>query len=407
MPCLDLILGILGLVLGFGFVIVMVIKHVNYGLALTIGALVLGFSFGSGIEGFLEAAYLTVTDMTTLELVLAVSLIPILAQSLVDTRLMDGLIAGLKSVLPQKGVLAMIPAVFGLFPMMGGALISAPLIDEEASRLQVNAEKKAIINLWFRHIWFFVSPLVTTLIIVGRLTNVNIYSVILVNMPVFAVHLAIGYFALLKPIKSVGGLQQAGSSVADVFKGAAPVALTIVVNILGAPLSISLAVGIASAFLIGRSTVRDIGRTIRTGFKWTLVVAVLGAMYFRYTVRYNGVDSFIVSNAKLYGFPMIVFLTIIPLTFGFITAEPQSSAIMSASLVASAFSFLSPAQVSLLYVSSFLAYFVSPLHLCMILTVGYFKSKLKSVYVWLVPFAILDYMACLLATFTLMSSNIL
>lgn len=135
-------MGILGLVLGFGFVIVMVIKHVNYGLALTIGALVLGFSFGSGIEGFLEAAYLTVTDMTTLELVLAVSLIPILAQSLVDTRLMDGLIAGLKSVLPQKGVLAMIPAVFGLFPMMGGALISAPLIDEEASRLQVNAEKK-------------------------------------------------------------------------------------------------------------------------------------------------------------------------------------------------------------------------------------------------------------------------
>ena len=400
-------MGILGLVLGFGFVIVMVIKHVNYGLALTVGALVLGFSFGSGIEGFLEAAYLTVTDMTTLELVLAVSLIPILAQSLVDTRLMDGLIAGLKSVLPQKGVLAMIPAVFGLFPMMGGALISAPLIDEEASRLQVNAEKKAIINLWFRHIWFFISPLVTTLIIVGRLTNVNIYSVILVNMPVFAVHLAIGYLALLKPIKAAGGLQQADSSVADVFKGAAPVALTIVVNILGAPLSISLAVGIASAFLIGRSTVRGIGRTIRTGFKWTLVVAVLGAMYFRYTVRYNGVDSFIVSNAKLYGFPMIAFLTIIPLTFGFITAEPQSSAIMSASLVASAFSFLSPAQVSLLYVSSFLAYFVSPLHLCMILTVGYFKSKLKSVYVWLVPFAILDYMACLLATFTLMSSNIL
>ncbi|MGQ9781496.1 MAG: DUF401 family protein [Nitrososphaeria archaeon] len=403
---MDLILGVLGLVLGFGLVVVMVIKHVNYGLALTVGALVLGFSFGSGIEGYLKAAYLTVTDVTTLELVLAVSLIPILAQSLIDTGIMDGLISGLKSVLPQNGVLATIPAVFGLFPMMGGALISAPLIDEEASRLQVNAEKKAIINLWFRHIWFFVSPLVTTLIIVGRLTGVNIYSVILINLPIFAVHLGIGYFVLLKPLKSDGRPQRMNSSASKIFKGVLPIASTIAVNVLGAPLSVSLVVGISLALLIGRSGLKSIGGTIRTGFKWTLVAAVLGAMYFRYTVRYNGVDGFIVSYAKLYGFPMIAFFTVMPLIFGFITAEPQSSAIMSASLVASAFNSLSPAQVSLLYVSSFIAYFVSPLHLCMILTVGYFKSKLKGVYVWLIPFAMVDYAVCLLTGFAFMSFNI-
>ena len=408
MLSLDLILGVLGLVVSFGLVIAMVIKHVNYGVALTLGAIILGVFFGSDVESLIKTAYLTLTDVTTLELVLAVSLIPILAQSLIDTKLMDGLVKGLKAKLSQKGVLAMIPAVFGLFPMMGGALISAPLIDEEAGRLQVNAEKKALINLWFRHIWFFISPLVTTLIIVGRLTNVNIYNMILINIPVFVVHLSIGYFFLIRPIKSSDQPQTSNGILSMIFKGSLPIALTIVVNILGAPLSISLIIGIVSAFLIGKIKFIDTIKTVKSGFKWNLVLAVAGAMYFRYTIKYNGVDSFIISNAKFYGVPMIAFFTIIPLIFGFITAEPQSSAIMSASLVASAFSSVSPAQVTLLYISSFLAYFISPLHLCMVLTVGYFKSKLKGVYLWLIPFTIIDYVISLATGFILIGlSNII
>ena len=402
MLALELFFGILGLVISFGFVITLVIKHVNYGLALTLGAIILGLFFGSSIVGLFETAYMTLTEMTTLELILAVALIPILAQSLIDTKLIDGLIQGLKSKLPRKGVMAMIPAVFGLFPMMGGALISAPLINEEADKLQVNAEKKTIINLWFRHIWFFVSPLVTTLIIVSRLTNVNLYNIILLNLPVFIIHTTVGYFFLIRPIKNNNHSESNINILPIIVKGSLPIALTIIVNIIGVPLSISLLIGIASAFLIGKKTLKNSIKTIKTGFKWNLVAAVLGAMYFRYTIKSVGVDNFIISNAKLYGVPIIAFFTIIPLIFGFITADPQTSAIMSASLVANAFDSLLPAQVSLLYISCFLAYFLSPLHLCMILTVGYFKSKLKGVYKWLIPFILLDYAVCLITEFAVL-----
>lgn len=408
MDSLDSVTGVIGLIVSFGLVMALVIKRVNYGVALTLGAILLGLSFGSSVNNILLTAYRTITDPVTIELTFAVMLIPILAQSLIDTKLIDGLIEGLKTRLPPKAILAMIPAVFGLFPMYGGALVSAPLIDGEANKFDVNPARKTMINLWFRHMWFFVSPLVSTLIIVSKMTNVNIYDIILVNIPVFLIHNLVGYYFLLRPIKpKVLVSRRANNTLSSILKGVVPVALAITLNVSGLPLPLSLLCGIVSAFLLGRGSLKQAFETIKRGFMVNLVLAVLGAMYFRYMVSSAGVDEFIISNAEAYGVPLTAFFTLIPLIFGFITADPQTSAIVSASLVANGQNILTPVQVSLLYLSSFLSYFLSPLHLCLILTVGYFGSKLKHVYKTLIPLTLVDYFVCLFVSFVLLSSPIM
>ncbi|MEM3404589.1 MAG: DUF401 family protein [Nitrososphaeria archaeon] len=404
---MDSITGVIGLVISFGLVMALVIKRINYGLALTLGAILLGLFFGSDISNLLLTAYRTLTDPVTIELALAVMLIPILAQSLIDTKLVDGLIEGLKTRLPPKAILAMIPAVFGLFPMYGGALVSAPLIDGEANKFDVNPTRKTMINLWFRHMWFFVSPLVSILIILSKMTNVSIYDIILVNIPVFLTHTSVGYYFLLQPIKTkVLVSRGTNSTLLSLSKGVIPIALAILLNVFGLPLPLSLTCGIVSAFLLGRICLSEAFRTVKKGFMMNLVLAVLGAMYFRYIVSSAAVDDFIISNAEAYGVPFIAFFTFIPLIFGFITADPQTSAIMSASLVVNGQNILTPVLVSLLYLSSFLSYFLSPLHLCLILTVGYFRSKLKQVYKMLIPMTLIDYLICLFVSFVLLGSII-
>jgi len=388
---LDTLIGLLALAISYGLVIVLVVKHVNYGLALFLGAIVLGIFFGIDFNGILSTLTMTASEQITYELVLAVSLIPIFAQTMIESKLIDEIVDGLKAMLSQRAVLAIIPSVFGLFPMMGGALISAPLIDGEAEKLKVDSEKRSLINLWFRHMWFFVSPLVTTLIVVCRITNMNIYDIIVVDFPAFIVYVVLGYFLLIKPIKSYDIKKGEDNFFYKFLKGIVPVALTIVSNILGLHLIFSLLLGIFSAILLGKIKLTNITTVIRKGFRWPLVTSVLGALYFRNVIRYMHVDSFIVENAISFGFPTIAFFSLIPLIFGFITAEPQTSAIMSASLVTGAFEKFIPAQVALLYISSFLAYFTSPLHLCLILTVGFFKSKIREVFKWLVPFSVLVY----------------
>ncbi|MGB9728080.1 MAG: DUF401 family protein [Nitrososphaeria archaeon] len=388
---LDTLLGFLALVVGYGLVILLVVKHVNYGLALFLGAIVLGILFGIDLNGILSTILMTASDQITYELVLAVSLIPIFAQAMIETKLIDEIIDGLKAMLSQRAVLAIIPSVFGLFPMMGGALISAPLIDGEAEKLKVDSEKRSLINLWFRHMWFFVSPLVTTLIVVCRITNMNIYDIIVIDIPAFIVYVVLGYFLLIKSIKSYDVKKGEDNFFYRFLRGIVPVALTVTSNILGLHLILSLLLGISSAILLGKIKPSNAVSVVKKGFRWPLVASVLGALYFRNIIRYMHVDSFIVENAISFGFPTIAFFSLIPLIFGFITAEPQTSAIMSASLVTGAFEKFIPAQVALLYMSSFLAYFTSPLHLCLILTVGFFKSKIREVFRWLVPSSLLIY----------------
>lgn len=394
--------GILGIMISFGLIVALVLKHVNYGFALTIGAVILGLFFGFTPKDLLDTALFTLTDLTTIELAVIIALIPILAKSMEDTKLMENLIKGLKGRLSPRVILATIPAVLGLLPMMGGALLSAPLIDEEANKLGVSSEKKSVINLWFRHIWFYASPVSSTLIIMEKMTGIGLYDVILMNLPIFIFHIVIGYFLIIRSIRNIHGKASDKTLKFDLIKGSIPIALTILSNIAGSPLTVSLLLGIVSAFALGRFNVKRSFKTVKNGFQWELVAAVLGVMYFRYVIKFAEVDSFIISYSKSLGVPLVSFITVIPLLFGFITAHPTASVVMSVPLAMSAFSVLSPAILSVLYISTVVSYNVSPLHLCLVLTTGYFKPKLKGVYLWLVPLFALDYVVGLLAGFTLM-----
>jgi hypothetical protein len=221
-------------------------------------------------------------------------------------------------------------------------------------------------------------------------------------MPIFIVHTTVGYILLIRPIRNNDRLKSSENLWYKVGKSSAPIVITVIVNILGLPLSLSLLTGVVSALILGKFNLRKSAKTIKDGLQWGLVVAAFGSMYFRYMIQFAGVDKFIVSYANSLGVPMIAFLTAIPLIFGFITANPTTSAIISVSLVTGYMENLTAAQISLLYVSSFMSYFVSPLHLCLILTVGYFKPKLKGVYKWLLPLAAMDYVIALITGFLLL-----
>ena len=69
--------------------------------------------------------------------------------------LMLGIISNMG--MSKKASLQLAPAVVGLLPIAGGALISAPLVDQ----IDPNLEKghKVSINVWFRHVLVFIYPI--------------------------------------------------------------------------------------------------------------------------------------------------------------------------------------------------------------------------------------------------------
>jgi len=72
-------------------------------------------------------------------------------------------------------------------------------------------------------------------------------------------------------------------------------------------------------------------------------------------------------------------------------------------LALSMFRDVTPPLVNIMYISSVITYNLSPLHLCLVLTVGYYKPKVHKVYRRLIPLFTLYYLIGLLTSLAMIS----
>ncbi len=67
--------------------------------------------------------------------------------------------------------------------MPGGAIFSAPMIQEAASGLDVSGRDKVVINYWFRHVWELTWPLYPGMILAASLCGMSIFEYIGYTFP--------------------------------------------------------------------------------------------------------------------------------------------------------------------------------------------------------------------------------
>lgn len=144
-------------IIAFCFLGVMLYKRINLGIALNATAIILALlalDWGeipkiiyasvnpSALEGQLAISVVIATFriMWLSELYKKTSVIRDLSESL--SRIVKN----------SKIVLSVLPTILGLLPVAGGALMSAPIVELEAEKLKMKAEKKAYVNVWFRHL---------------------------------------------------------------------------------------------------------------------------------------------------------------------------------------------------------------------------------------------------------------
>ena len=138
-------------------------------------------------------------DEKTVFLALIVALIMVLSGLLEKTgqagRLMNSLTGYLRS---PRLRLVFFPALIGLLPMPGGAIFSAPMIQEAANGLDVSGRDKVIINYWFRHIWELAWPLYPGMILASSLCGMTIFEFIGYTFPGTFICFGLGYFFYLR-----------------------------------------------------------------------------------------------------------------------------------------------------------------------------------------------------------------
>lgn len=388
----------IGLLVSLALIVVAVMKRVNYGLALLMGTVILGLFSWLSPQQFTDVFTSALTDITTLDLILIVSLIPVLAHCMKQSGMLDRLIEGVKTVLSSRAVLTTLPAVMGALPMPGGALLSAPLIDDEARRLNLSGEERSFINVWFRHWLWFIYPLSSPLILASRLTSISLYSLILIQFPPMVLYLFLGYLVSIRKIEDEGEGEKhrEARSFLSTLVNISPIVLVVLLNLLGMDMAFALTIGLAFVLVMNRIQPERAAQLLRQGFDWRLPFAIIGIMCYRYMIEASGAVSHLLPYIEATGLPKTLLLIALAWTVGLATAMPAAGIAIIIPIAMVMAGSLTPILTSVLYLTIVFAYLISPMHLCLILTVEYYKARLQTVYRRLIPTAVATYLAFLL-----------
>lgn len=365
-----------------GFIITIIIlisiSRINLGLSLILGSLTLGI-FTLPIPKILTIISQVLTDPSVILLTAAITLIPIIAGILQVSGQFDHIVENLR--VGKKGFLGLTPALLGVLPIPGGALFSSPLVEKVGGSLSRGV--KVGINIWFRHILYFVYPLTPALIIPARIAGLSVYTVIKYLVPFFLLSILIGYFFFLRKVEGSIDYEKdfdlKALTVPLSVLLAAPIIDFSLQTIFNLPIEeISTFLGIGTSLLIAIGVTKNVRSIFKKSIKkmspWNFTIIMLGIFIFINIFEASNIGNMIaaLSPSKL------VLSVFFGFALGLITGRITLSASILIPIYLASFGYdiLPPEIFALTYFSIFLGYVISPIHPCVGLTLKYFDTKM-------------------------------
>ena len=373
----------------------MIYKRVNLGITLNAAALLLAL-LALDLTEIGNVIYETTIDPLTISLVVATFGIMLLSLLYKETRVIDILSESLSKIVKNsKLIVSMLPAVMGLLPVGGGALMSAPLVEAEAEKLGLREDKKTYVNLWFRHTIFPVYPVSQVLILTAMLTGLTVTSLILRQIPVVISMVAVGYLVGLRKTPETKEEENVkanrGSELKRFGITFSPILATIIaVIIFSIDVSIAALIGVAVLLLIAKPNLKTLIKPFKNRTIWGITLAAYGAFLLRNMAEAIGISQIFGSFVTNGNVDVLLLLTVIPAFLGAMTGSPSGGIAISVSILTGIVSFTAK-SASLLYISCYLGYVVAPTHLCLVLTAEYFQCSLGKLYKYLIPSLIVSF----------------
>lgn len=406
-----------GIVAALGFLVVLLYKRANLGIVLNATALFLGVLAVDWIE-IPRTIYQTSIDPLTISVVLATFGIMLLSQLYKETGLINRLGESVGRLINNpKIVLGVLPAVIGLLPVAGGALMSAPLVDIEAEKLKLKPDRKAYVNLWFRHTIFPVYPLSPPTITAALLTGVAVPLIILRQIPVVIVMIIAGYIIGFWKVSGFRNREKTSeknrpsSDLKDFLVSFSPILTTIIVTMAldlidpdlsqhGFDVVIAVFIGLIILAYISKLKLAVFKMPFKTWGIYGITFAAYGAFLLRNMMDKAGISSIFSSFVVNGSINIILLLTIAPAILGVLTGSPAGAVAVSVSILSGIFALpFAPKVAALAYISAYLGYTIAPTHLCFTFTADYFKCSLGRIYKYVIPSFLVTFLTAILVYF--------
>jgi integral membrane protein (TIGR00529 family) len=368
--------------------------------AIAAGALVLGLWSGQPLLRVGSIAWARFSSLDNLLLMVVICQIIWLSSLMAKTGVMEDMVQSVRERVPHRMSFAALPAVIGLLPMPGGAMFSAPMVDSADRSGRLPSLLKTQTNYWFRHVWEYWWPLYPGVILTLGMTGLEIWQLILAQLPVSLLAILGGYLFLLRRIPRNGEWGSAPREDGRSFLLLAAPIITVITTY--------------AAILIVRPAVKDISRYIPIMVGLFLALAVL---QLQRKARWSSWKEVLLSRRTLYmtilvaviriygamiearlpggmllveqmrgelaaiGLPEGMFILLIPLIAGLAvginvgTIGASFPVVMTLLGTSPPLILLLPTTV-LAYAAGFMGQMLSPVHVCLVVSNQYFKTSL-------------------------------
>ncbi|NJE25614.1 TIGR00529 family membrane protein [Thermococcus sp. MV5] len=368
------------LLLSFGVVIGFIRLKINIGLSIFLGSLLLGVLFGLNLGNLLDALYTSSTEWTSLRLILIIISIMALTSVFSQIGYLKMMEKAAKSLFPsEKYSLAALPALIGLMPMPAGALVSAPMIETVANKLNLPPKKKTLVNYWFRHVWEHSWPMYQAIIITSAILGITVREFSVKMFPLTMIMILIGYLFFLNPIKvekDEKGNKKEGLRL--FLKSTYPILVIIIVSIvLGYDIVYGAFIGFLSALIPHFKQVNK-KEIIRYALQPKILFLLISVMYFKKILEITRAVETLPKVILELNLPIILVILLTPFLVGLMTG-------ISFAYVGMTFPLLLPFltgfdKIAIAYLSGYMGMLFSPVHLCLVFSSEYYQAELGKVY---------------------------
>ena len=371
----------------FGVVISLMYRKVNLWLSLLLATFLLGILFRLPLWRISLDLLSAVLEIKTLFIIGAFVSILFFSNLLKETGRMNQIMEGFRSTLKDaRLVIALLPAIIGLMPIVGGALVSAPMVVEGSNELRLSPERRTFINYWFRHLWEYVLPTYPALVLAASLIGIPVRRLCWFNLPLTPAAILsgilVGFWGVSK--STIGDEPVSGRRVSwNLFKNLFPLLFALIL-VVGFKIELVYAFGIT---IMGMVPLFRIGREeMIKGFKESigleLLLTVALVMGFKKVLESSQAIPAVSMALSSFGIPLWLIAISVPLLVGVMTG-------VTIAPIGIGFPILIPLlqthpdfhyYMMLAFAGGIGGVLLSPLHLCLILTREYFQADWRGVY---------------------------
>jgi len=354
----------------------LVVSRKSLPLALFAGGIILGI-FTLPLSEVGGKIWATLRDPSIDLLALAMGVIPLIGGTMKESGQIDDIVSNLR--IGKRALLALSSAMMGLLPMPGGALLSAPLLEKGGEG--VDGKIKVAINVWFRHLLILIYPLSSALIASAKIAGLGVYQIILYLLPGFGLALLLGYLFLLRRVEGEISYTDSFSwqrlflplgvvLVAPSLDFSLQRIFFLPVKEMATLIAVVTSLSLSWGFSRSKLDLKEISLRMKP---WNFTLIILGMFIFLHIFEASDAVDLIASIPL----PPLTLSVSGGFLLGLATGRVQLPASIVLPVYLAAASTISPVLFSIIYISIFFGYVLSPVHPCVSVSCQYFGVQIK------------------------------